>query len=340
MFPITILSIFSCNSSLQSSVFSSPKTLFLQSASFGDVQKIVVSPDGKILIPITYDQALGLWDKQTGKKLSDPSFREYKHPITAAAFSENVNQLLSGNFNTDGNPNNSIVLWNLQNKTVKHVFTGHQYTITDIVFSPNQNAFASSGTDKTVKLWNQQTRQLQHTFSTLHEVRSVRFSADGSIVNAADIEGTIYRWNIKTGLRLQMLINPKNKILTPGTFYPVVFSSDGKLAARGDEDRSISLWDLETGQLIRTFTGHHGQAFALALSPNGQMLATAGQSGQKELLTGGNFHDLRLWNIQTGALLQQSSGHETITALAFTPDGKEIITGGSGDELKIWIPIF
>jgi WD40 repeat protein len=54
----------------------------------------------------------------------------------------------------------------------------------------------------------------------------------------------------------------------------VAFSPDGQqwLATGGDE--TALLWDPATGRQIRTFTGHATFIYAVAFSPNGQLLAT------------------------------------------------------------------
>lgn len=157
-----------------------------------------------------------------------------------------------------------------------------------------------------------------------------------TLLSAADLAGTVQQWNLKTGKLLKTLANSQNDVSEMGMFYPVAFSLDGKLMARGDADRAVRLWSLQTGTLLRILPGHPESAHAIAFSPDSRILATAGYSGRNEFLTGGNYHNLKLWDVQTGELLAKLEDTEYITALAFDPDGKTLFTGGDPGKVKLW----
>ena len=61
-----------------------------------------------------------------------------------------------------------------------------------------------------------------------------------------------------------------------------------------------------------------------ALSADGQLLATAGPSG-----------DCRIWNLATGETVARYTGHEgQVHAVAFAPKGNQVLS--SGETLKLW----
>jgi WD40 repeat protein len=60
----------------------------------------------------------------------------------------------------------------------------------------------------------------------------------------------------------------------------------------------VRLWDVESGKGVRQFDSATGGMFAVAFSPDGQTLATGGETGA-----------IRLWNVQAGEELLTKSGH-------------------------------
>ena len=47
---------------------------------------------------------------------------------------------------------------------------------------------------------------------------------------------------------------------------------------------------------------------------------------------------VRVWNVQTGKLLQTLAGHtQEVSSVVFSPDGKRLISGGSRDQtVRVW----
>ena len=65
---------------------------------------------------------------------------------------------------------------------------------------------------------------------------------------------------------------------------------------------------------------------ALAFSPDGRTLLSAGRD-----------RVLRLWDTETGALVQTMTGHtDEVFAAVFHPNGKRIASGGRDRVVRIW----
>ncbi len=87
---------------------------------------------------------------------------------------------------------------------------------------------------------------------------------------------------------------------------------------------AIFLWDTTLGVEIQTLVLSQ-QAQCLAFSPSGKLLGVG--AGSK----------LEIWDVAAGTLLTTLEGHaDTITSLAFSPDGKYIASAGMDNQLYLW----
>jgi COMPASS component SWD3 len=82
----------------------------------------------------------------------------------------------------------------------------------------------------------------------------------------------------------------------------------------------------QLNRVILTLTGHTEPIRAIALSPDGQILAS-----------GGDDRTIKLWNPKTGALLATLNGHsDRVQSLAISPDGQILASASSDQTIKLW----
>lgn len=106
-----------------------------------------------------------------------------------------------------------------------------------------------------------------------------------------------------------------------------------QILAGTTEDNAIKLWQIPSNynnqepSLLRTLNGHAGQLLALALSKEGDILASSDRTGQRS--------HIYIWNTHTGELIRTLFGHKKcVYALALSPDGQFLASGSH--KIKIW----
>lgn len=160
-------------------------------------------------------------------------------------------------------------------------------------------------------------------------VRAVTFS-DGKYLASAGDDNTIKLWNRNNPNELWALW----AIFSDHTakVHSIAFSSDGTTLASGSGDGTIILWDVRSKMKINTLEhslnnqGQYSAVSAVAFSPNGQRLASAG-------------NNVKFWNISNlkditeGSIFQHN---EYVWTIDFSPDGKWLAAGDNGGNVTVW----
>ncbi|MEH2079736.1 MAG: protein kinase [Nostoc sp.] len=91
-------------------------------------------------------------------------------------------------------------------------------------------------------------------------------------------------------------------------------------------DNTIKLWNLATGSEFRTLSGHSDPVYSVAISNDGQMLAS-----------GCSDDTIKLWNLATGSEFRTLSGHFwMVTSVAISNDGQILASGSWDCTIKLW----
>ena len=189
---------------------------------------------------------------------------------------------------------------------------GHTEQVDSVAFSPDGRLLASASQDKTGKLWDVQTGELQRTL-TGHEfiVAAVAFSPDGQTLVSGGWDDTVRFWDVNTG-KLRRTIRTANAV------FALAMSPDGRLLASGGRsnehpENNLELWDMPTGKPRGLLKGHTDAVFSLAFSPDGSILAS-----------GSGDYTVKLWDPQSGTVKQTLTGEPgmgQVPVVAFSPRG-------------------
>src|SRR5262249_36331433 len=202
-----------------------------------------------------------------------------------------------------------------------------------ITYSPDGRMLAAAG-ESEIRLWDLAAGKVVRRISgAARGVLAVAFSPDGSILAAPSGDGPIGLWEVATGKQLRVLSGHKDFI------YSLAFSPDGMLLASGsvrEEEKSIRLWNVRTGkELDHSKNMNHpvvrekqSSAWAVAFSPDGRLVASAGED-----------QVVYLWEVASGRARRRLEGHTgNITRLTFSPDGRTLASASADTSILLWDP--
>lgn len=149
--------------------------------------------------------------------------------------------------------------------------------------------------------------------------RRLAFTPDGRWLASGDESGRISLWSLAKGEIVFTLPPARRMILRSLAFGRNAWrQGDGEpslaswLLAVGDAGGNVTVWDLES-RLPKIFCqGSHHDVYAVAFSPDGLTLASAGRV------------EARIWDSVTGRLLLKLAERNFMTGVAFSPDGQHV----------------
>ncbi|MGH9754180.1 MAG: hypothetical protein ACREA2_15485 [Blastocatellia bacterium] len=221
-----------------------------------------------------------------------------------------------------------------RNKPRLVVQTSHSTMVTDYAYNPDGTLLATMGGDGVVKIWNTIEKKEINTFPGFRTV-GITFSPNGKNLAILSKDGSVRIFDAATGELLrkmsELTVNKEddgNKREGIGLMFdpPVSMSydRDGSILVTGGE-RGIRVWDVSSGRAKQTI---REEINLLALSPDGKIVAGASEDDKSVI---------KLWATSDGRDLPKiNSNVETVTALAFSPDGQSLACGSRNGSIKLF----
>ncbi|WP_147312520.1 protein kinase domain-containing protein [Thermomonospora umbrina] len=297
-----------------------------------------VSPDGQTVVTQEYaksDDRLNvfLWDARTGRQQGGAI------PLDLAS--------TVGPFSPDGRV--VVVgsqLWEKSGTHVGSIGTEGDGSMSVATFADEDTVVSLDGDDpaRAMRLWDVSVHQPDHRPFRVGPPENkihLGFSPDGrTLVSDNGVYGggsAVFRtWDITTGRETRpalpaagtpMLTSPDMITVAPG----------GRTFATGNLYGEVRIWDPVARRGYAPGGGPQGRISAMAISPDGRVLATGGGS-QGETSSPTVDGKVQLWDLRTRTLITKrplfSSGTE-VSSLAFSPNGRTL-AAGTGRTVRLW----
>ena len=286
-----------------------------------DVEAVAFSPDGRTLASCGWDNSVRLWDLNgiaSGAQANDPVVLPHDSVRFAVAFSPDGSRLACGG-------HNSLTIWACAAKRYEPLVRKVGHTYRCLAFSPDGKALAIGCDDGTVRLLSPDSADESAVLRGHHDsVRSVAFSPDGTKLVSSGQDREILLWNATTGERIRSLGRPGTNPVQLVAFSPL--GNDVAVGEVSGSPQAIILVDPQTGDIRSRLAGHGSGVSALAFSPDGSTLATAGGD-----------RTIKIWNTLDGqerGTLSEEVG--CVRSISFSPDGDWLAFAGNDLTIRVW----
>ncbi|KAG2740773.1 WD40 repeat-like protein [Suillus brevipes Sb2] len=294
------------------------------------VWAVAVFPDRRRMVTGSYDQTLRIWDLETGVVLK--KMEGHSQGVTALAVSRDGQIIASGD---DGG---EVITWHGESgePLTKPIKAGSKRVAslgahpTSLAWTPDGTRLLSGGDndDPTIREWDPLTwQQVGHPWKGhTGRVWAIAIDPAGTLVASASSYVHVRLWRLSDGQNIGIFEHSSQPHHEDAVWAVAVFP-DRRRMVTGSYDKILRIWDLETGVVLKKMEGHSSQVLALAVSRDGQIIASGDLSGE-----------LIVWHGETGeSLTKPIKAHSNqINSVDFSPDGTVLAFGSWDGMTKFW----
>jgi WD40 repeat protein len=268
------------------------------------VHDVAFSRDGKLVAGGGSDGTARVWETATGVQLA--IMIGHTNEVTSVDFNQSGTALVSSS--SDGTARVWVASGGRAGRLV-HVLAGHRSPVVAAVFAPDGRSVLTGGEDGTARFWDPGSEPpLTLLARSPFKLNGLAVRASGRRIAVGRQDGVVEIRTLDGRLirRESGALPDRLRVVDPHEgVRAVAFGGSVKLIKRGAR-RSTH------------YLQHDGTVESVAFSPNGRLLVTASDD-----------RDARIWDVESGRLVQRLHGHfGPVLDARFSPDGRWVVTAG------------
>jgi WD40 repeat protein/energy-coupling factor transporter ATP-binding protein EcfA2 len=228
-----------------------------------------------------------------------------------------------------GNDSSIVEVIDLHSNEKPLQVKGHQGSITDIKFMPDNSGFVSVSSGGTLRFMKQNESKSYEMLSLPFSIKSIDISSDSRWIAAASVEGKLILINTKDYSYREIANETPNRILSVA-FNPVKVN----LLAYGMEVINqnkvvrgiVKMIDIETNK-TKELSGHRAGVADLKFSPDGKLLASAGLDKKLQMWVVDHEEDLPI-------VMDNNNGN--VWRIDFANGSDYLIGSCNNGEIRVW----
>jgi WD40 repeat protein len=278
------------------------------------------SPDGSQVATADGDGKVRVYSVATGNTVMTLDAGDAD--ATSVAFSPDGSEIVAGY------SSGMTRVWDVSTRLQLTQLAGHTAQVEAVQFSHDGSEVVTASDDGTVRVWYARPRELQAEFASpaADGVPNLVFGAgylSGNRIAVLDYNGNL---DVSTpgGTRLGV-ISPSR-----ASVDALAWDTAGTRMVTADSDGTVDAWSVggsDYSPLRPSATSQVNNVQWIVMSSDGSRFA---------VVTSDNYYQVQVLSAQTGKLVRDLDAQNSISAVAFSPDGRQIVAGDYNGQVEVW----
>lgn len=296
------------------------KWVFTLKGHTDQVNCLVFSHDGKILLSGSNDNSIRIWDIVNNKLLCAET-KAHRSYVNCVAFSAD------GKLVASGSQDKSVRLWKWDGKNINPLreLNGHTDKVNCVAFNPEGKILASGSSDKSIRLWDTSNYELLKEMNAhISDVMCIIFYPKDRLASGSK-DKSICIWEVSnSNYKFLKAMSGHTSDVNSLAFFSLNTQDSGVLAS-GSKDKSVRLWDISNSCCKSVMTGHTDGVNGVAFGSEGKILVSVSQD-----------KSVRLWNTRYKALNTVNEHTDKVKGIAINSDMGILASASSDQSVRLW----